>query len=105
MALAYDFTQDDTGSALRVLCRTQAGAVIDLTGATVQLLWRDAAGVLQTRAMMVESPATAGNASYRFVEGELEPREMHFSARITDSGGKVLSSTDLISASVREKLG
>lgn len=105
MALAYSFVQDDTASALRVLCRAADGSVIDLTGATVELLWRDSAGALQARTMTIESPATAGNANYQFAAGELEPPRMDWSLRITDAQGKELRSLELISESVREKLG
>lgn len=98
------FVSGDTGSKLEVTCkRDDTGAVIDLTGSTVKLKWDDAAGALQTKAMTITDAAN-GIAEYQFLANELFAQQMKFEVEITDSGGKVLHSLELIRENVRAVL-
>lgn len=87
-----DFVAGDTGSELQVTCKdNDTGLAIDLSGATVELLWDDSAGTLVTRTMTaVDAPN--GIMKYKFVASELFDPHMHFRVRITDAGGSILTS-------------
>ena len=98
--MRYDFVQDDTGSTLRVECIDAVGSVIDITGGTVTLKWRDKTRQLITRNMSMIDAAN-GVAEYQFVAGELFAPSMDITVRIVDSGGKVLHSREPIKISVR----
>ena len=98
------FVSGDTGSKLEVTCKDDdTGVVINLTGATVKLKWRDAAEVLQTKTMTIID-AVNGVVDYQFLADELIAPQMKFEVEITDSGGKVLHSIELIRESVRAAL-
>lgn len=101
----YQFVAGDTGSKLRVTCKNDAdSSVIDLTGATVKLKWKDSSGTLQTRTMTLLTPATNGQAEYLFLPGELFAGTMDFEVEITDAGGKIIRCLDLIPEKVRSSL-
>jgi len=98
------FVSGDTGSVLEVTCKDDdAGTVIDLTGATVELQWDDAAGALQSKTMTV-TDAVNGVAEYQFLADELIATQMKFEVKITDSGGNVLRNIELLRENVREAL-
>lgn len=98
------FVEGDTASVLRVTCKNKSGAVIDLSGATVDLRWKNRAGALVEQEMSVLSPATNGLAEYQFGASELEPDLMSFEVQITTSGGDVMTGVDPIYEHVRKKL-
>lgn len=93
MPTVFEFTAGDTGSVLRVTCtNSDDDAAINLTGSTVELLWhRRSDGALQSPAMTIVTPLS-GIASYQFAAGELEAPTMSFKVKITDSGGKYITS-------------
>ena len=98
------FVSGDTGSKLEVTCKDDdTGVVIDLTGSTVKLKWDDVAGALQTKTMTI-TDATNGIVEYQFLATELIAPQMKFEVEITDSGGFVLHSLELIREAVREAL-
>ena len=98
------FVSGDTGSKLEVTCKDDdTGVVIDLTGSTVKLKWLDAAGALQTKTMTI-TDAVNGVVDYQFLATELISTQMKFEVEITDSGGKVLHSIELIREDVRAVL-
>ena len=102
---AYSFVEDDTGSQLRVTCRNKVtGAVIDLTGSTVQLQWKTRKQVFTEKTMSIVVPGTNGIAEYLFLAGELEAPAMKFEVEVTDGIGKVLHSLDFLYELVRKKL-
>lgn len=105
MAVTYQFVAGDTGSKLKVTCKNdQDSIIIDLTGATVKLKWKNTSGVLVTKTMTILSPATGGQAIYQFATAELYAGTMEFEVEITDSGGKVIRNLDLIKEKVRGSL-
>lgn len=102
--MANEFTEGDTGSKLEVTCKDDADkSVIDLTGATAKVRWKNGAGQLVEKAMTVTN-AAGGIAEYQFAAGELEPGTMGIEIEITDSGGDIIKNLSLILARVREKL-
>jgi len=93
--MPYKLAQGDTGSKIRATCRNDSdGSLIDLTAATVHLLWRDAAGALVTKTMTIVGAPTAGVVEYQFLAAEIFPPLMAFRVRITDAGGKILHNLD-----------
>lgn len=98
-----DFVSNDTASTLLVTCVDDAGAVINLSGATVNLHWQDETGTVQDKAMTVVDEA-AGECSYKFGAGELFAPGMAFEVEITDAMGFKLTNIDLITATVRAQL-
>lgn len=99
-----DLVTGDTGSTLTVTCKDGAGAVINLTGATVELHWEGASGTVESRNMTVSAPAT-GVAAYTFSAGEIFAPAMAFEVEITDSAGKVVTCTEKIELTAREEIG
>ena len=98
------FCSGDTASKLEVTCKDDdTGLVIDLTGSTVKLKWRDAADALQTNTMTI-TDAPGGIVEYRFLAGELIAPQMKFETEITDSLGNVLRPFELIRETVRAAL-
>lgn len=96
-----DFVAGDTGSKLEVTCQKNSdGSVINLTGSTVTLQWKDKAGVLVEKVMTI-TDAVNGIAEYQFAADELVAPLMHFQVKITDASGKVLHSLELIRETVR----
>jgi hypothetical protein len=99
--MPYKLAQGDTGSKIRATCKNDSdGSLIDLTGATVQLLWRDGAGALVTKTMTIVGAPTAGVAEYLFAAGEIFLPLMSFRVRITDAGGKILHNLDNLDEAV-----
>ena len=69
--MAFKFTELDTGSTLKVTCKDDAtGVVIDITGFTVQLLYKIGSSVLQTKTMTI-TDGSNGIATYKFLAAEL----------------------------------
>lgn len=101
----YQFVSGDTGSTLKVTCKNDGDStIIDLTGATVKLRWKDSSSTLQTRTMSIVNPATSGIAEYQFLAGELFAGLMNFEVEITDSGGKIIRCLEIIAEKVRAAL-
>ena len=93
--MIYKLAQGDTGAKIRVTCKNDSDdVVIDLTGASVHLLWRDAANLLVTKTMTIVGAPTAGVVEYQFAATELFAPKMSFRVRVTDSGGKILHNLD-----------
>ncbi len=102
--MVNEFVEGDTGSKLEVTCKDDADkSVIDLTGATIKIRWKNKASQLVEKAMTVTNP-TGGVAEYQFAAGELEAGTTGFEIEITDSGGDIIKNMSLILARVREKL-
>lgn len=100
----YQLVEGDTGSKLRVTCKdNDTGLPIDLTGATVNLQWKNNASALVTVAMTIID-AVNGIVEYQFLTGQIEPTKMSFQVRITDGSGKITKSLDLLSLNVRRAL-
>jgi hypothetical protein len=100
MSSDYQFTENDTGSVLRVTHKyVQTSAVIDLTGKTAKLLWRDSSGVLQSRDMTAVTPSS-GKADYQFLAGELTSPSMRFRGQVVDALGKTITSLKSFTALV-----
>lgn len=100
----YDFTEGDTGSKLKVTCRDNDETIIDLTGATVILHWKDANNDLVERNFTILDPPTDGISEYQFAAGELYAPKMNCGYSVTDSSGKVISSRKLDTFTVRKPL-
>lgn len=98
----------DTGTVLRVTVRNQQSkGRLDLTGATVRLIWRIDGGAKQTRVMtLVDAPS--GVASYQFATGELTAiaygSTLTAEVEVTDAGGAILTQLQLLDFKVRAKL-
>ena len=102
--MAFDFVTNDTGSVLNVTCTDKVTkAALDLTGASIELHWRNAANARITRTMTIVS-AIAGTVKYQFLTGEIFAPTMVFEVQITDTTGKTLTNTDTFSVSVREEI-
>jgi hypothetical protein len=99
--MPYKLAQGDTGSKIRATCKNDSdGSLIDLTGATAHLLWRDGTGALVTKTMTIVGAPTAGVAEYLFAAGEIFPPQMSFRVRITDAGGKITHNLEALTESV-----
>lgn len=94
----------DTGTKLYVTCVDRDTHLpMDLSGCQVNLRWKDANGILVSNPMVVVS-ATNGTAEYLFQANELYAPKMIFEIEVVDSLGHTLTSTELLSVQVREKL-
>ena len=96
----------DTASVYRVTCRDKdSGEVIDLTGSTVYLRWRNSAGddTIERQMTVVGSPAD-GVAEYQFVADELFAPRMLFEVLIRNAQNQLLHSLDLLAEPVRRQL-
>lgn len=103
MSSVYDFVSNDTGSVLQVTCRRKSdNTVINLTGATVTVRWKDATRVVTERTMTLTAPLT-GIATYQFAAGELFGPEMSFEVEILDTLSKRVTMLDPIVAKVRSE--
>ena len=99
-----EFVEADTGSKLEVTCKNDDDkSVIDLTGATVKIRWKNLAGSVQEKAMTVTN-AAGGVAEYEFAASELEEHRQAHEIEITDSGGKVITSLNPVTVTIRKKL-
>lgn len=103
--MGYEFVAGDTGSTLQVTCKDNAtGAVINLTGKTATLRWKNAGGALQSAAMTIASPAT-GIATYTFTSADLTAGLTQMEVRITDTAtSNYVTQIDLFTAPVRAAL-
>ena len=99
-----DLVTGDTGSKLIATCADSDGAIINLTGATVELHWEGEDGVVVSEVMTIDD-AAGGIASYTFGAGEIFAPKMVFEVEITDSGGKIITCVDKIELIVREQIG
>ena len=102
--MTASFVAGDTGSILQTTCKNEDGSIIDLTGATVRVKWKAVDGVLQSRTMTVVGAPAGGVVNYQFAAGELYAARMRFEIEITDSGGRVLRSLQLLEEEVRRPL-
>ena len=99
MPVDFEFAAGDTASILEETFASDAGAAIDLTGATVTLVLRHmATGATATRSMTVTSPATNGTAQYRFLAVDLQNDDGEFllggwwyQCRATLASGRIIS--------------
>lgn len=100
----YQLVEGDTGSKLRVTCKDNIlDQPIDLTGAAVALNWKKTDGNLVSKSMTIVDTAT-GLVEYQFLAAEIEIPKMNFEIKITDSGGRVIRSLQLIHVPVRTAL-
>jgi hypothetical protein len=104
MTIDYSFVSGDTGSELQLTCTNKSGAVINLTGATIALRWFNRATEAVIERAMTIMVAASGTAKYKFLAGELVSPSMSFEVRITDSGGFIVRSLQLVDIPVRQQL-
>lgn len=102
--MSYDLVTGDTGSSLVVNIKDTASAVVNLTGATIKFRWEGEDGVLVERTATI-SDAVNGVAEYQFATNEIFATKMRVEVEVTDSAGKIITGTDLITLQVREQLG
>ena len=99
----YMFVEGDTASVVEIVCKDVDGNIIDLTGATVRIRWKNTAGTIVEKEMTIVS-AALGTAKYQFGVDELYPPRMKFEYTVTDVSSKVLTSQCLDVVAVRSKL-
>ena len=102
--MPFDFTASDTGSRLRLHLKDENNDPVDLSGATVTLLWRDGQSTLQSRAMTIIDVSTKGLTEYQFEEDELVSPIMTFVVRGTDTEGRTVTSSNKVSVTVRANI-
>lgn len=86
--LDYSFVAGDTASVLTVTCkRSDTGAVIDLTGASVALKYRIDGGTLQSRTMTIDADPSTGVVTYEFDSGDLTEGQMVAEVEVTTLAG------------------
>ncbi len=101
-----DMVAGDTNRTLRVTC-TSGGSAINLTGATVTLLWRIATtgsktDTKQQATMTLVTPAS-GIAPYTFTAGQLVPGKMTAEVQIT-AAGVTITSDDVLEYDIRARV-
>lgn len=100
-----DLVTGDTGSILSLTITDKTtGSAVNLTGATVRVHWRDAAGALVTGVATITN-AAGGLAEYQFTSGQIFAPLMVFEVEVTDSAGKITTGVDTITKTVREQIG
>jgi hypothetical protein len=97
-----DMMQGDTGIAL-VLSITANGTAYDLTGATVNLQWKNSSGVIVSKQMSITN-ATGGVCSYTFSASDTFAGNMTFQAVITTASGGQLTTLQFISLAIGSPL-
>ena len=102
MTCEYDFVEDDNG-ILKVPCLDNAGAAINLTGATVTINWMDDNGNITTKTMTVTDQPN-GLAEYKFGTGELVAPSMMVEVKIVDAASNELRNTCLLELKIRRKI-
>lgn len=109
--MSTDVVAGDSGTLLRVsLSNKQTRQPVDLSGATVNLKYRIDGGPLETRAMTIVAPATSGIAEYRFASSDLvlgagvSHGLLRYEIEVTDAGGKITTSLDIVSLTIRAKV-
>jgi hypothetical protein len=101
----YDFVEGDTNSVIRVtITNKQTKTVIDLTSATIRLVFSIDSGPVKSPIMTIVSPSTNGIVEYQFVTGDLTPGTMTAAIEITFSDTTILSQLDSFKFNVRAKL-
>jgi acetyltransferase-like isoleucine patch superfamily enzyme len=90
-----DFVAGDTAAKIGVQCYNKDGSVFNLTGHTIKLRFRIGNGALVNAAMTVLTPATLGQAEYKFTTGQLVAGRMKCRAQVTLGDGTILSSQDV----------
>ena len=104
MASRYQFVSGDTGSKLQVTCKNDAdNTVIDLTGSTVKLKWKNSVGTLVTKTITITN-AVGGIAEYQFGTSELYAGTMYFEIEIADASSKIFRNLSLLTEKIREGL-
>mgnify|MGYP001549789444 CR=1 FL=1 len=99
-----DLVSGDTGSKLSVTVKDNAGAIVDLTGATVKFRWLGNDNLIkEVDAGVTDAPN--GVVQYAFLAGDIIAPEMKIEVEVTDSGGLINTSVALIDLTVREQLG
>jgi hypothetical protein len=104
-----EFVSGDTGSKLRLTLKNNdaTSSIMDLTGATVLLRWRNKTDTATVEATMVGFNGAAfdstGRAEYTFTANQLYAPVMTFEVKITISGAVVRSLT-LLDVRVREAM-
>jgi hypothetical protein len=97
------FVENDTGSRLyATLIDNVTEEAIDLSGATVRLIYKIGGGAEQTRTMTITASA-AGKAEYLFLTGELASGAMKGDIEIEDSFGNRVTSLESFYFGVRAK--
>lgn len=95
----------DTGSKIVVTCKDKDTAVvIDLTGATAKLRYSINGGATVEKNMVIVAPATAGKVEYQFLSADLVAGTMQSEVQITDAGGKIITSLEPFTLSIRGKI-
>ena len=99
------FAELDTGSTLEVTCKNDAdSSLIDLTGATVKLLYTIARKALETKTMTLDADPKTGKATYKFLTGDLERGEFRGEVEIKDSSEEIITSLNLLVFQIRPRL-
>lgn len=99
-----DFVEGDTGSKFVHTCKDDdTDSPINLTGSTVLLRWKNAAGTIVEKTMTITDAAN-GVVEYQFLANELFSPQMTFEVKITNSSSNVLHSLELLRESVRGPL-
>lgn len=102
--MSYDLVTGDTGSILSVSVKDSETALAkDLTACSVIFRWEGVSGIVSRAATITD--AVNGVAQYQFAAGEIIAPRMKIEVEITDSAGKIVTGTELISLTVREELG
>lgn len=114
MPAKFKLVSGDTGSKLVYACiNDDDDAVIDLTGKTAKIIWKNAIGTLIEKDMTITT-LTSGKlfnkyggikvAEYQFIAGEIFSSVMDIEVKIVDVGGAYIKSLDLDAIKVRQAL-
>ena len=86
---------------VRVTCKDQSLAAIDLTSGSAVIRWRVSGSTPVSSATMTLDDASAGKVSYKFQAGELVAGTMLAEVVITDAAGSKFSSREEFIIEVR----
>ena len=103
-----DFVAGDTNSTyLKVIIDAGSNQLVDLTGYTVTLRWRNTltGNMTATRSMVVLNQTTSkGQASYRFAPGELVAPYMWDDVVVTETAtGRFVTQLEEVKSTIRAK--
>lgn len=102
-----DFVAGDQTLLRATFRNRQNKTLVDLTGATVRLIWRIDGGTKVTRVMTIVD-APGGVASYQFAGDEITSiaygSTMTAEAEVTDAGGRVLTQVKVMEFKIRAKV-
>ncbi len=102
--MIYDAVENDTATVLSLTLRDKDNlTALNLTGCSVNAIWRDKSGTLITAPMTIKS-ATAGTVEYKFTAGQLQAPCMTIEIVITDALGANVTSLKTIDLKVRSRL-